>query len=126
MSYLDIFERLYHYPDTACGKYEQGIVEGMTYMADKLIWAEQYYIDAIQATNKEFATKENWAERAADMYTIINDTIQDFCFKNSKIRQLWDKEAYSKNELNRRKLNDAYNYREPCNLYKNILEEQNK
>jgi hypothetical protein len=40
MSHFNILERLYNNPETACGKYEQGIVEGMTYMADKLIWSE--------------------------------------------------------------------------------------
>ena len=90
MSHFDIFERLYNHPETACGQYEQGIVEGMTYMADKLIWGEQYYIDAIKAN----ITKENWPFRATDMYNLINDTIQKFCAKNKDIKKLWDNDAW--------------------------------
>lgn len=84
MSYNNLFERLYNHPETACGKYEQGIVEGMTYMADKLIWGEQYYINAINNNGGEF-NKENWPQRATDMYNILNDTIQNWCKKNYKI-----------------------------------------
>ena len=46
-------------------------------MADKLIWSEQYYINAFEANGGEF-TKENWPIRTSDMYTIINDIIQNF------------------------------------------------
>ena len=93
MGYYNIFERLYNHPETACGKYEQGIVEGMTYMADKLIWSEQYYLDAFEANGGEL-TQKNWPIRASDMFDIINNIIQNFCTKNINIKKLWDNDAY--------------------------------
>ena len=103
MSHFNMLERLYNNPEAACGKYEQGIVEGMTYMADKLIWSEQYYIDAFEAAGE--ITKENWLTRTSDMYTIINDTIQNFCHKNLNIKKLWDNDAWHYYEQIGRKIN---------------------
>ena len=96
MALYDIMERLYHHPETACGKYEQGIVEGMTYMADKLIWGEEYYLDAFHANGGTY--EKNWPQREADMFKILNDTIQNFISSDHpeilKIRHQWDNDAY--------------------------------
>ena len=39
------------------------------------------------------------------MYTIINETIQNFCHKNLNIKKLWDNDAWHHYEQIGRKIN---------------------
>ena len=65
---FDIMERLYHHPETACGEYEHGIVEGMTYMADKLTWAKECYLHAFHSNGGDY--EKNWPQREVEMYLV--------------------------------------------------------
>ena len=74
-----IFEHIYNNTQSYTNEYERGIAHGMIYMVEKLIWVEQYYLDARRKTNpKSMSGKENLMRMDLDMFKIINDTIQNF------------------------------------------------
>ena len=56
----------------------------MAFLTEKLIWAEQIYLDAVEHTSCSFYTKETWEMHERAMYEIINNIIQSFqCRSNS-------------------------------------------
>ena len=75
----ELFNRLYWNPSRYTNEYERGISHGMMYMAEKLIWAEQYYLDARNKTNpKSMCGEKNLERTNNDMFKIINEAIQNF------------------------------------------------
>ena len=73
------FQELYENPSSYSNEYERGIVHGMSFLTDKLIWGEQYYLDAREATNpKSMGGKENLNKLDIDMFKIINDQLQNY------------------------------------------------
>ena len=78
-----VFERIYNNTQSYTNEYERGIAHGMMYVVEKLIWAEQYYLDARRKTNpKSMSGKENLKQMDLDMFKVINDAIQNFQERN--------------------------------------------
>ena len=73
------FEQLYQNPHSFSNEYERGVVHGMAFLADKLIWAEEYYLDARRAMNpNSMDGQENYYKHSTDMFRILNDQLQDY------------------------------------------------
>ena len=92
------FQYLFQNPNNYQNDYERGIVHGMAFFAQKLIWAEQIYLDALRSNHKN-EKKYNFNKNIeADMHKITNRIYQDFdsrangfnLFKNKKLEEWYN------------------------------------
>ena len=79
---INKFQYLFEHPEDFRNEYERGIVHGMAFFADKLIWAEELYLNALESNHKDEKGYNYHKNIDKDMYKILNELCQDFADKS--------------------------------------------
>ena len=83
---------LFNNPSKYTNEYERGLVHGMAFLTEKLIWAEQIYLDAISGDKKFITyTKDECQMHQSNMYQLLNDIIQNYASRSNSFNLINDK-----------------------------------
>lgn len=92
---INKFQYLFEHPKDFKNEYERGIVHGMAFFAEKLIWAEELYLNALESNHKD-DKKYNYNNHIdADMHKIVNRIYQDFAHRSCSFDLFKSKELES-------------------------------
>lgn len=102
---INKFQYLFEHPEDFKNEYERGIVYGMAFFAEKLIWAEELYLNALESNHKDEKGYNYHKNIEKDMYEILNKLCQDFTSKTHSFDLFKCKELETWYNNIRKKLN---------------------
>lgn len=105
MENTERFQELFSNPNSYTNEYERGIVHGMAFLAEKLIWAEQLYLDALESNHKNEKEYDYNKNIGTDLHQVVNKIYQDFATRSHSFELFQNKELETWYNDIREKLN---------------------